>query len=241
MGVDEVTPGIWMLTFAAGQAYVLRRAHGWMLVDTGLPAHAGDVLDALAGLGAGPRDVRDIVLTHSHLDHAGSAADLADATGARVLAGAADAPVIRGDVPEPPPVLEEWEVPLYEEVHARIGIPPRTPVRPCRVDRELGEGDVLDWDEEVRVVEVPGHTAGSIALHLTRSGVLFTGDTIANMGGISPSVFHVDRPRAVASFLRQATLHVDTACFGHGAPLVGGAGEALREAAAALGGPTPAG
>ncbi|MFF4155477.1 MBL fold metallo-hydrolase [Streptomyces sp. NPDC001678] len=219
-----------MMTFSVGQSYAVRLpgAEGWALVDTGLPGHAERILDELAKLGARPEDVREIVLTHSHIDHVGSAADLAAATGARVLAGAGDAAVIRGAVPEPP-VLEDWEVPIYESVQTGlVGVPA---ARPCRVDRELGEGDVLDWGEEVRVVPVPGHTEGSTALHLTRSGVLFTGDTIANVGELMLGVFNVDRPRAVASFRRQSTLGVQTACFGHGTPIVGGAGEALKAVA----------
>ncbi len=230
---SQVTPNIWMLNFVVGQAYAVRWSDGWALVDTGLPDRAEPVLDALAGLGARPEDVRDIVLTHSHIDHSGSAADLAAATGARVLAGAGDAAVVRGELPEPPPVLEEWEVPIFESVQATLG-ELATLRRPCRIDRELVDGDTLDWGEEVRVVAVPGHTAGSVALHLTSSGVLFTGDTIANVQEVMLGVFNTDRQQAIASFHRQAALDVQTACFGHGAPIVGGAGEALRAAAALL-------
>ncbi len=232
METVQVTPHIWMFTFTAGQAYAVRMRDGagWALVDAGLPGNEQRILDALADLGARPEDVKDIVLTHFHLDHSGSAAALAAATGARVLAGAPDAPVIRGEVPGPPPVLEDWEVPLWDSVQAGLGDVP--PAAPCRVDRELADGDVLDWGEEVRVLAVPGHTDGSVALHLTSSGVLFTGDTIANHPHVILGVFNTDRRQALASFHRQAELDVQTACFGHGAPIVGGAGEALREAAA---------
>ncbi|GAA2936976.1 MBL fold metallo-hydrolase [Streptomyces thioluteus] len=224
-----------MLEFAVGQAYAVRLPDGWALVDTGLgnPGQAEAVLDALAAL-PGPGELREIVLTHCHLDHRGNAAALAAATGARVLAGAGDAAVIRGEAPEAPPVLEEWEVPIFESVQAVLaGMDIPAPV-PCRVDRELVDGDVLDWGQEVRVVGVPGHTPGSIALHLPASRVLFTGDTIANHPEVILGVFNLDRPQAVASFRRQAALDVDVACFGHGAPLVGGAGKALREAAERL-------
>ncbi|GAA2724657.1 MULTISPECIES: MBL fold metallo-hydrolase [Streptomyces] len=229
----QVTPDIWMFTFAAGQSYAVRSRDGWSLVDTGLPGHAEPLLDELARLGARPQDVRDIVLTHFHMDHAGSAADLAAATGARVLAGAGDAPFIRGERPGPPPVLEDWEVPLYESVHANLRDVP--PVPPCPVDRELTDGDTLQWGEEtVRVIAVPGHTPGSIALHLTPSRVLFTGDTIARHPDVMLGVFNTDRRQAVASFHRQCALDVQTACFGHGAPLTGNAGPALRAAAERL-------
>ncbi|MEU7167277.1 MBL fold metallo-hydrolase [Streptomyces morookaense] len=227
MDFTHVTDRIGMLRFPVGQAYAVRLpAGGWALVDTGLPGYADEILAALDG------DVRDIVLTHAHFDHTGSAAALAAATGARVLAGAADAPVVRGTAPGPEPVLQDWEIPVFEAVHANLPLPHTAP--PCPVDVELVDGDTLDWGEEVRVVHVPGHTPGSIALHLPSSGVLFTGDTIANVQQLMPGVFNVDHEQVLASFRRQAELDVETACFGHGDPIVGGAGAALREVALGL-------
>ncbi|MFC5723070.1 MBL fold metallo-hydrolase [Streptomyces gamaensis] len=238
MDVTRLTPRITMFTFTAGQAYALRRPDGdWTLVDTGLRGHGRAILSALSELSAEGGRLRDIFLTHSHGDHTGSAAELAALTGARVLAGAADADVIRGTAPEPPPVLEDWEVPIIESVHARLGDTVQAP--PCRVDVELTDGDTLDWGEEATAVHIPGHTAGSMALHLPASGVLFTGDTIANapeLGGVILGVFNVDREQALSSFRKQAELPgLEVACFGHGAPVVGGAGEALREAVARTG------
>ncbi len=60
-------------------------------------------------------------------------------------------------------------------------------------------------------------------------GVLFTGDTVANVGGRTVlGVFNVDRGRASASVGRYGALDVEVACFGHGDPIVGAAGAALR-------------
>ncbi|MBB4884810.1 MBL fold metallo-hydrolase [Streptomyces netropsis] len=230
MDISHVTQDIWMLRFAVGQAYAVRLPEGWALVDCGSAGSEGEILDALAGLGCAPGELRDIVLTHSHKDHTGAAAAVATATGARVLAGAADAPVIRGDAPEPPPVLLDFEVPLYESIAPTV-----PPAPPSPVHRELVDGDTLDWGQEARIVHVPGHTAGSIAVHLPAAGVLFTGDTIASHeDAVILGVFNVDREQAVASFRRQAALDIETACFGHGDPIVKGAGDALRAVAADL-------
>ncbi|TVL90840.1 MBL fold metallo-hydrolase [Streptomyces sp. SAJ15] len=226
MKITQVTDAVWMLNFGVGQAYAIRLPEGFALVDAGWAGHERRILDALAGLGAGPRDLRDIVITHCHKDHYGSAAALAAATGARVLAGAADAPVIDGSAPLPEPKLADWEVPLYEAHSPQV--PPAPPVR---VDRELTDGDTLDWGEQARVIHVPGHTYGSIALHLPASGVLFTGDTIANVQYLMPGVFNVEPERMAAAFRTQAALDVETACFGHGDPITSGAGAALRAAA----------
>jgi hypothetical protein len=43
-------------------------------------------------------------------------------------------------------------------------------------------------------------------------------------------LFHTDRDRAYESFRRVAALNVETACFGHGEPVLTGAGTRLRAA-----------
>jgi hypothetical protein len=47
-------------------------------------------------------------------------------------------------------------------------------------------------------------------------------------------VFNQDRARTVASFQRLATLEVETACFGHGEPIVTRAGDRIRQVAVTL-------
>ncbi|MFE2428096.1 MBL fold metallo-hydrolase [Streptomyces sp. NPDC059373] len=226
METVQVTTDIWLLPFPVGQVYIVRQPGGYALVDTGPAGSEAAILQAIHELGGAPEDVREIVLTHAHEDHAGSAAALAAATGARVLAGAADADAVRGRAAVPPPVLEPWELPIWERVSA-LGLP-AAPA--ARVDRELADGDQLDWG--ARVFHVPGHTPGSIALHLPAAGVLFTGDTISFAEGRPrPGVFNNDREQVLAGYARLAALDTDTACFGHGEPLTGGAGEALRVAA----------
>lgn len=229
-----ITPGIWQLPFPVGHVYVAALpGDGYAVVDTGVPGSAPAVLDALARLGAAPGDLRQIVLTHSHLDHMGSAADLADATGARVLAGVHDAPVIRGSVPEPPPVYTPAERVLHEGIMAGFADAGLPPLRHVEVDVELHDGDILgDWAEPVRVLHVPGHTQGGIALHLPESGLLFPGDIIGSGDGravLGP--INVDRDVAIASFRRLAALdNVHTVCVPHGEPIRTGARDVLAAA-----------
>ncbi len=102
------------------------------------------------------------------------------------------------------------------------------------VDRELNDGDVLDFGGGAHVLAIPGHTEGSIAVHLPEHGVLFAGDTIANVGTVMLGVFNQDRARTVASFKRLAALDVETACFGHGEPIRTAAGDRIREVAVTL-------
>jgi glyoxylase-like metal-dependent hydrolase (beta-lactamase superfamily II) len=93
---------------------------------------------------------------------------------------------------------------------------------------------VLDFGGGARVVATPGHTDGSIALSLPGPRVLFTGDTMAHVEGrVILGPFNLDRAGAITSLHMLAELDVDTACFGHGDPIVGDASSALRTAASA--------
>ncbi|MFD7699590.1 MBL fold metallo-hydrolase [Streptomyces caelestis] len=235
MDVVELHPRLHLLRFPVGQAYLWRdrgEGHdgGLTLIDAGPAGSGAAIAEAVTALGRHPRDVRRVVLTHFHEDHAGGAAEVAALTGAEVLAHRLDAPHVRGEVPGPPPVFEEWERPLHERA-ARL-LPPGDFERPARVV-ELSDGDVLDVGGGAHVVHVPGHTLGSVALHLPRYGVLFTGDTVAASpvdGTVMPGVFNLDRRQVLAACHRLAALDAEVACFGHGEPVTKRAARALRAA-----------
>ena len=210
MDVEQITDWLWCLRTPLVQAYAVRHSDGFHLIDTSTAGHDGAILDALGSVaGSTGRDVaiRDVLLSHGHDDHTGSAAALAERSGARILGPTGDASVIEGDSAAPVPSLRDWEVPLYEQ--ALQHVPPAPPVQ---IDVLVDDGAILDWEVPGRIVAAPGHTPGSVA-------VLFE---------------DADLPQAVATFRQLATLDVDIACFGHGAPLVGDAGARLRQVAAAL-------
>ncbi|MEV6398172.1 MBL fold metallo-hydrolase [Streptomyces sp. NPDC051907] len=225
MDFVEVLPQLHMFRFPIGQAYLWRDGDELTLVDAGNPDSAPAIEKAIRGAGLDPAGIRRIVLTHCHRDHVGAAQELADRYGAEVMAHRLDAPVVRGEQPTPEPVLLDWEIPLYEH---GLTVPPAPPTR---VDRELADGDELGFGDGARVVHSPGHTDGSIGVHLPRHGVLFTGDCVAGVGQVMLGVFNVDRAQARLSMRRLASLAPSTVCFGHGDPLTENAAAVLAASA----------
>lgn len=228
MIITELRPQLYRLRLGRYQAYAWRDDESVTLVDTGEAGSGPAIAAGLAELGLTSGNLDRVVLTHFHDDHTGSAAELASWGSVRIVAHELDAPVICGARPGPAPNFTEFERALHARVAAGLA-----PAPAVRVDHEVRDGDVLDFGGGARVISTPGHTDGSLALHLPEHGVLLTGDIVAEHGGeVMFGVFHLDRTAAAQSLHRLAGLDVEVACFGHGEPVLGDASARLREAAA---------
>ncbi len=230
----EIIAGVHTIDgLGVGRAYLYQEADRLTLIDTGLAGSAERIWRAIERIGRRQEDLRQIVITHHHRDHIGSLADVVERTKAQVLVHALDAPVVRGERAPPGATGGRlWRL-LY-----RLG-PRQKPLQPARVDRELSDRDEIDLDGGARVVHVPGHTMGSIALHVPARWLLFAGDAAVNALGLGRpagifGVFNEDRAQVKASFRKLAALDFDVACFGHGPPLDRDASRAFRRLAEKL-------
>jgi metallo-beta-lactamase class B len=80
-------------------AILIASPDGHVLIDGGLPNSAPLILSNIRALGFKPSDVKFILNSHAHYDHAGGIAALQQVTGARVLANEHSARVMRKGVP----------------------------------------------------------------------------------------------------------------------------------------------
>jgi glyoxylase-like metal-dependent hydrolase (beta-lactamase superfamily II) len=200
------------------------------LIDTGFKGRARHILRQIEKVGHSPLKVSRIIITHHHLDHIGSLALLKEYTKAHVLAHAADAPYITGQMPQPGPLRPAWLN------RAFLRFPQLLKTAPVAVDEFLKDGDELPVLGGMKVYHTPGHTPGSICLYLKKKWVVIAGDLVSNRFGLRlPSrQFTADLAQEIDSIKRIAALDFDILCVGHGAPVMGGAHRALKDLAERL-------
>jgi glyoxylase-like metal-dependent hydrolase (beta-lactamase superfamily II) len=216
----EILPGVHWVESVNANPYLLTRVDGKLVVvDTGMPGNAKKILEYLSTkMNRDSKDLKTILLTHCHPDHAGSALELKELTGAKIAIHRDDADYVAGRKKLPPirgPVPTET---------ARFPPPPL--IQP---DLLLEDGEIIDG---LKVIHIPGHTPGSIALFDQSRRILFTGDALLAFGGKvnGPSEqFSVDIHEARRSIKRLTILDFDIMLSGHGDPLRANAAALVRE------------
>lgn len=211
-------------------SYLVNLPEGITLVDAGLPGHWNDLQCELAAIGRPLSDIRGLILTHGDSDHIGFAERLRGEAGVPVFIHAADAE------------------------RARTGEKPKTPMGPAKLGATLGffayglrknalhtryvqevvevaDGEVLDLPGAPVVIGMPGHSPGSIAVHVPAVKAVFVGDALTTRHvltgreGPQPAPFTDDPVEALASLDRLAEVSASWVLPGHGAPWHGSPAE----------------
>lgn len=104
--------------------------------------------------------VKQILITHAHIDHVGGAIRLKQLTGAPILLNENDLPLLK----------------MMDEQAGWIGVPTPDVAPP---DANLAEGLTFGLDRyPAQVLHTPGHTQGSVCLHFAPLNMVIAGDTL---------------------------------------------------------------
>ena len=225
--IKRIAPDVGWLPISFVNAYFIGEAgRPWVLVDTGIPGRAAQIVAAAEGrFGAGSRP-EAILLTHGHFDHAGNALELAEHWDVPIYAHPLELPYLTGRSAYPPP---------DPTIGGAIGFLSRfmpskpydfgTRIQPLRDSKVPG---LADWT----FIETPGHSPGHISLFRGSDRVLLAGDAFASMdmeswiGLISAkrtlaragAPFNCDWAATRTSVQKLADLRPEVVGCGHGKP-----------------------
>lgn len=206
--------------------YVVDCGDGLLLIDTGVGLGQDAILRQIRQDGYRPEDIRWIVLTHAHADHAAGIATFRALSGAEVFADEHEASVM-----EDQSLLDSTM-----DGYIRAGFyPSGYRLQSIHVDRKIRDGEHLAFgDVSLQAIVAPGHTGGGLCLHgqLEDKRTLFSGDVVFWNGMINLiSIFDTDLLLYKKSILRLAEIPVDAMFAGHLQPVMNGASDHIRLAA----------
>jgi glyoxylase-like metal-dependent hydrolase (beta-lactamase superfamily II) len=215
-------------------SYLVVDGDGVTIIDAGLPRYWNLLNGELARLGLTLDDVRALILTHGDTDHIGFAARLSREKGIPAYLNPADDDRAHllvkkpnsgwGPVKVGPLVGFLW----YSAREGGLRIPPAGELRP------VDDGQVLDVPGSPRIIYTPGHTPGSIAVHVPAVDALFIGDSmttrnvLTGVTGPKPAPFTLKPEQALASLDRVESVDATWVLPGHGPAWDGGVAEAVR-------------
>ncbi|ANN57163.1 MBL fold metallo-hydrolase [Mesorhizobium loti NZP2037] len=229
---NQIIP-IPVLPFGMVNANLIRSKAGCVLIDAGIPGSERKIGKVLAQQGLTFRDIKLIVVTHAHTDHAGSAARLRDLSGAPILAHQCDA-----DFYSRKEKMTYCSTGWVGKLFLRTPVP-HQPYEGFIPDILMTNGDtlnLLDFGVDGIVRHTGGHTPGSIAVELSSKDMM-VGDLIASGILIGGMIFKgrairppfEDDPATVSrELMRMVESGGKHFHMGHGGPLE--APEVLRHA-----------
>lgn len=146
----HVIDNVYYVGTAGISAWLIATPRGLILIDVGMPQAAELVEGNIRALGFQPGDVKVLLVSHAHFDHAGGLAKVKRDTGAALMAGAGDRRALETGTYVGSESRRDWDFP------------------PVKVDHALADG------EEVRLggvvltaLATPGHTAGCTSYLMT--------------------------------------------------------------------------
>jgi glyoxylase-like metal-dependent hydrolase (beta-lactamase superfamily II) len=230
----EIAKGLHRIGSDIANSYLVVDGGGVTIIDAGLPRFWNLLNRELARLDLTLDDVRALILTHGDSDHIGFAARLDREKGIAAYLHPADAERAHLQVKKP---NSGWgpvkAVPLagflwYSAREGGLRIPPAGKLQP------VDDGQVLDVPGKPRIIHVPGHTPGSVAVHVPAVDALFIGDTMTTRNvltgatGPKPAPFTLQPEQALASLGRIGDIDATWVLPGHGPAWNGGVAEAVR-------------
>lgn len=183
----------------------------YALIDAGGGVEPERIVANIQRIGIKPEQIRYLLLTHAHGDHAAGAAYFHRRFGMQVAASAEAAPWIEN--------ADREKVSLNAAIRAGV-YPVDYEYAPCPVARHLTENnEIVVGDTVLRVLDTPGHARGHIGFLMERDGrkQLFGGDSVFAGGKVViQNIWDCSIQDYAATVAKLQQLRIDCLYPGHG-------------------------
>ncbi|MFX1475290.1 MAG: MBL fold metallo-hydrolase [Promethearchaeota archaeon] len=204
--VQKVVDGLYWIVAREGllpdsNIYLVKVGERFVIFDTGISNFFRHTYAAIEELGFNVSQLDRMILTHTHLDHSGSAPlFLREAKDAEVWVSKQEGDYLeKGD-----------DTVVYGSFLGQR-------LEPVPVGRKLQEGDVVKaGDFTFQVLHTPGHSIGSLCFFEPRQNILISGDVVFRHGSFGRVDLPTGNPQQlIASIFRLAQLPVEILLPGH--------------------------
>ena len=201
----HVIDNIYYVGTAGVSSFLIFTLQGFILTDGGLPESAKQIEANIKTLGFDIKDVKILLNSHAHFDHAGGLAKLKRDSGAKLIASAADKPIL-------------------ERGRISFGPSATDPFPPVKVDRAVKDGDTVDLGGVTLTAHVtPGHTPGCTnwTMPIVSGGqehtvIFFCSITVAGNPLVNNKAYPAIADDYKASFARLKRIDADIFLAPHG-------------------------
>lgn len=207
------------------------------LIDPGFLSQLPMLEKYLQDIGYEIKNVKQIILTHVHVDHAQAANEVKRKSGARIYSHWIEARYLAHNPPYMGPPSTQETIKKLEKLGVSVESLSKEygtlEVEPISVDEQVSDGDMIG---SLKVIHTPGHTPGHISLYYEKDKLLLGADSIykkvfgAEGMYISAPQVSMDPTTAIVSVQRLSRVNFDKLLMAHqDSPLLEGAREAVEK------------
>ena len=203
----RVAPRVYYVGDTWVGAYLIDTGDGLVLIDTTVFETTYLVLEAVRDLGFDPHDIKNILLTHCHVDHSGGVNQI------KTISGAA--------------VWQSREDTAFMTQPANLGLGDKFKITEYPVDEYFDDDKTLQWGNvSIKTVLTPGHTPGTTSFFITVPDDKGSSLVVGLHGGVGPNTmtdeyfekFGLDkglRQRFIEDCDKLKAVHVDISIPSH--------------------------
>jgi hydroxyacylglutathione hydrolase len=147
-------------------SFIIFNGENIHLIDSGVSSSGESILKYIRDKGREVKNIKHMILTHSHPDHIGSAKYIQEISGCKILAHKNE---------------KDW----IEDIDTQFSDRPVPGFKnlvdgSVLIDQFLNDNETIKLEDDLllEVIHTPGHSIGSVSLYIKNEKVLFSGDSI---------------------------------------------------------------